>query len=346
MNGRIRIREAVIVEGKYDKIRLSSLIDGLIITTDGFGIFKDAAKMDMLRKLAETRGLLVITDSDSAGFVIRNHLRSCIPPAVAIAGSWILKEVMELVAGDSRFGLTTLLTVTVFCFLLLLLGGVIDYCFLSRFRAKAMKQYRAFVFDKILQKGIQAFSRENTSLYISALSNDVNIIEQEYLTPLQTNIEAGLSFVGALALMLWYSPMLTLISIGFSLLPIVFSMIFGNKAAMAEKNVSDRKESYTGVQKDALTGFKVIKSFKAEKSISNLHEQKNEDVADASNKRFKASVLVSYSSSLSSAVVQFGVFFVAAAFALSGKGVTVGTVLVFVQLLNYLLRPRTHESCM
>ena len=80
MNGRIKIREAVIVEGKYDKIRLSSLIDGLIITTDGFGIFKDKEKMKMLRRLAETRGLLIITDSDSAGFVIRNHLRSCIPP--------------------------------------------------------------------------------------------------------------------------------------------------------------------------------------------------------------------------------------------------------------------------
>ena len=80
MNGRIRIKEAVIVEGKYDKIRLSSLIDGLIITTDGFGIFRDRAKIDMLRRLAETRGLLVITDSDSAGFVIRNHLRACIPP--------------------------------------------------------------------------------------------------------------------------------------------------------------------------------------------------------------------------------------------------------------------------
>ena len=76
----IRIREAVIVEGKYDKIRLSSLIDALIITTDGFGIFKDKEKMNLLRRLAETRGLLVITDSDSAGFVIRNHLRSCIPP--------------------------------------------------------------------------------------------------------------------------------------------------------------------------------------------------------------------------------------------------------------------------
>ena len=76
----IKIKEAVIVEGKYDKIRLSSLIDALIITTDGFGIFKKKEKTDMLRKLAETRGLLVITDSDSAGFVIRNHLRSCIPP--------------------------------------------------------------------------------------------------------------------------------------------------------------------------------------------------------------------------------------------------------------------------
>ena len=79
MTNKIKIKEAIIVEGKYDKIRLDSLIDGLIITTDGFGIFKDKQKMNMLRHLAETRGLLVITDSDSAGFVIRNHLRSCIP---------------------------------------------------------------------------------------------------------------------------------------------------------------------------------------------------------------------------------------------------------------------------
>ena len=144
-------------------------------------------------------------------------IASVLCSSASIMGSWLLKEVMDLVAGNSPFDLNTLLMITSACILLLLLGGVIDYCFLSRFRAKAMKQYRAFVFDKILQKGIQAFSKENTSLYISALSNDVNTIEQEYLRPLQTNIEAGLSFVGALALMLWYSPMLTLISIGFSL---------------------------------------------------------------------------------------------------------------------------------
>ena len=75
----IRIKEAVIVEGKYDKIKLSSIIDGLIIETHGFQIFKDQEQMALLRQLAATRGLLVLTDSDGAGFVIRNYLTGCIP---------------------------------------------------------------------------------------------------------------------------------------------------------------------------------------------------------------------------------------------------------------------------
>lgn len=75
----IKIKEAVIVEGKYDKIKLRSLIDGLIIETGGFQIFSDREKIELLRRLADTRGLLILTDSDSAGFLIRNHIQSCIP---------------------------------------------------------------------------------------------------------------------------------------------------------------------------------------------------------------------------------------------------------------------------
>ena len=74
----IRINEAVIVEGKYDKIRLESLIDALIIPTDGFGIFKNKEKQKLLRTLAQERGLLILTDSDGAGFVIRNFLSGCV----------------------------------------------------------------------------------------------------------------------------------------------------------------------------------------------------------------------------------------------------------------------------
>lgn len=75
----IKIDKVIIVEGKYDKIKLSSMIDGIIIETEGFGIFKDKDKQKLIRKLAETKGIAILTDSDSAGFVIRNFITSIVP---------------------------------------------------------------------------------------------------------------------------------------------------------------------------------------------------------------------------------------------------------------------------
>lgn len=75
----IRIDQVVIVEGKYDKIKLSSLIDAAIIETEGFGIFKNKDKQKLIRKLAEKQGIVILTDSDSAGFVIRNFITSIVP---------------------------------------------------------------------------------------------------------------------------------------------------------------------------------------------------------------------------------------------------------------------------
>ena len=70
-----KLRQAVIVEGRYDKIKLSRLIDGLILETSGFGIFNDREKVQLIRRLAQKRGIILLTDSDGAGFVIRNHLK-------------------------------------------------------------------------------------------------------------------------------------------------------------------------------------------------------------------------------------------------------------------------------
>lgn len=75
----IRVDKIIVVEGKYDKIKLSSIIDGVIIETEGFGIFKNKEKQKLLRKLAERKGLVILTDSDSAGFVIRSFISSIIP---------------------------------------------------------------------------------------------------------------------------------------------------------------------------------------------------------------------------------------------------------------------------
>lgn len=76
----IRIREAIIVEGRYDKNTLAQIVDAPILETSGFGIFHDRQRLALLRRLAETRGIIVLTDSDGAGFVIRNYLRGAIDP--------------------------------------------------------------------------------------------------------------------------------------------------------------------------------------------------------------------------------------------------------------------------
>ena len=75
----VKIREAIVVEGRYDKNTLSQIVDAPIFETSGFGIFKDKQQMKLLRRVAEIRGLIVFTDSDGAGFVIRNHIKSAIP---------------------------------------------------------------------------------------------------------------------------------------------------------------------------------------------------------------------------------------------------------------------------
>ena len=75
----VKIREAIVVEGRYDKNTLSQILDAPILETSGFGIFKDKQQMALLRRIAQTRGLIGFTDSDGAGFVIRNHIKSAIP---------------------------------------------------------------------------------------------------------------------------------------------------------------------------------------------------------------------------------------------------------------------------
>lgn len=75
----VKIKEAIVVEGRYDKNTLSQIVDAPVLETSGFGIFKDKQQMALLRRVAQTRGLIVFTDSDGAGFVIRNHIKSAIP---------------------------------------------------------------------------------------------------------------------------------------------------------------------------------------------------------------------------------------------------------------------------
>lgn len=92
----VKISEAIVVEGRYDKNTLSQIVDTTIFQTDGFRIMKDKQQLQLLRRVAQNRGLIVFTDSDGAGFVIRNYLKSAIP------GGWLKHAYIPDISGKER----------------------------------------------------------------------------------------------------------------------------------------------------------------------------------------------------------------------------------------------------
>ena len=258
----------------------------------------------------------------------------------ALLVSWLIQQLIDLIGGyETGFNLLQLTIIT-----LVLIGGVavanlISYHSKPTFITRGISQYKEYVFGELTKKNISAFSGENSSTYISALTNDIQTIEQGYLWNNFSILESSLTFVGAMVLMIWYSPLLTLIAIGLSLLPLIASILTGNKVAAEEKKVSDRSEAYTSTLRDSLGGFSVIKSFKAEAQMIRIFKENVRELAKAQCGKHKMRILVQMFGSVAGITAQLGVFLFGAYLALSGKGVTAGTTMIFVQLMNYVLSP-------
>ncbi len=254
--------------------------------------------------------------------------------------SWLLQAVVDAAAGvEGTLPLNTLVLIALALYGAMAVLYFILYHTKPVFVSRAMRQYRDHVLENISRKGITAFSAEGSSLYTSALSNDTAIIEKSYINSTFDIATHILTFVGAFAMMLWYSPLLTLVTVGFTALPVVASLITGNRIAKAEKTLSDRNEGYLGYLRDCLTGFSVIKSFKAEKPVLELMAEASAKVAAAKCRRDKISIIVSTIGMAAGTLTQLGVFFVSAYLALAGKGITPGVIILFVQLINFVISP-------
>lgn len=208
----------------------------------------------------------------------------------------------------------------------------------NRFVRRALVQYKAYAFQRITEKSIRSFSEENTSRYISALTNDVTSIEQNRLRAIFTFAARTLWFFGALGMMFWYDWSMTLVVIGLCMLPVLVSLAFGGRLVREEKAVSDRNEGFVGMVKDLLSGFTVIKSFKAEREVTELFSDENTELEQKKYRRQMTSATIDVFSYGAGALVQFGVFFYGAYLAVSGR-ITAGVVVAFVQLMNYVLAP-------
>lgn len=207
------------------------------------------------------------------------------------------------------------------------------------FKKRALNQYKSNAYDAILSKNITSFNRNTTSTYISALTNDVKAIEDNYLFSIFSIITQVTMFISSIVIMMLYSPALTGISIGLSLIPMVVMLLVGGKLAVHEKSISDQNQSFMHFLKDNLIGFSTIKVFKAEGKIRDLFRKNNNLLEMEKAKKEKTLVLIQILQRATMLIAQFGVFFVGAYIAIVTKKIEASVIILFVQLMNTVMNP-------
>lgn len=212
------------------------------------------------------------------------------------------------------------------------------FYFKNRFIEKGIRQYKQEVFQRILNKRIAAFQKETTSTYISALSNDVNSIELNYMEGNLNILIQTLTFVGGLASMAYLNLTITLAVILTCLLPLGVALVFGKAMETAEQKTSLHNASFTGLVKDLLSGFSVIKGFRSESEFANNFNHENTEVEQRKRKKRDLIALVTLFSGIGGILVNLAIFGLGAYMAISGD-ITVGTLIAFVQLANYVVTP-------
>lgn len=253
--------------------------------------------------------------------------------------SYILQQLTDVAVNKDKQGLISLCILCVVSLFVILLILIVQYYAEAKFLKKAMLQYKNTVFTQLLKKSRSSFTNENTSTYISALTNDAASIETNYLQGTVKIISYGVAFVATIAMMVMYSPILTAAAIGLTAIPVIISMLSSSKLAAEEKTVSDKNADFVGTIKDMLSGFSVIKSFRAEKEITGIYQKGNNSLEGTKFRRSMIKGGIELLSSAGMLISQLGVFIVGAFLAIAGKGVTAGVLIAFVNMMGALMTP-------
>ena len=254
--------------------------------------------------------------------------------------TWLMQQLIDAASGlPGALPLRQLAWITGGFILLCAALMLLKYASEPRFIEKAMRQYKDFAFQKLTEKSISSFRAESTAAYLSALTNDAASIEADDLSQLLSVIMKAVTFFGALAMMLWYSPLMTAIAAGVTVLPLIASLLTGGQLQAAEKRVSDRNRDFTAALSDCLGGFSVVKTFRAEKEIFRLFAESNRALEQEKFSRRRVKALVGMIGATTGIIAQLGVFLAGAYLALSGKGLTAGAVILFVNLMNFMIEP-------
>lgn len=254
--------------------------------------------------------------------------------------SWIIQQLMDTAAGESgALSFRTLLLISA-GFVLLCAGlSLLNYASQPRFLERAMRQYKDFAFKKLIGKSISSFRDESAAGYLSALTNDAASIETNYLAQMLAMITKAVTFIGALLLMCRYSLLMTAIAAGLTVLPLIASLLTGNRLQAVESRVSERNGEFTAALSDCLAGFTVVKNFKAEREIFRLFAQSNKALEHEEFTGRRIKTLVGMIGAVTGIFAQLGVFIAGVYLSMKGGSMTPGAVVLFVNLMNFIISP-------
>lgn len=254
--------------------------------------------------------------------------------------SWIIQQLMDTAAGKSgALSFRALLLISA-GFVLLCAGlSLLNYASQPRFLERAMRQYKDFAFKKLIGKSISSFRDESAAGYLSALTNDAASIETNYLAQMLAMITKAVTFIGALLLMCRYSLLMTAIAAGLTVLPLIASLLTGNRLQAVESRVSERNGEFTAALSDCLAGFTVVKNFKAEREIFRLFAQSNKALEHEKFTGRRIKTLVGMIGAATGIFAQLGVFIAGVYLSMKGGSMTPGAVVLFVNLMNFIISP-------
>ena len=253
--------------------------------------------------------------------------------------SWLLQKIIDFAAGIDKTPFYQLALVSLLSFLVFIVFYFIFRYAHPKFLQTLSTSYKDLLFAKILRNNSRMVSEIGSGQLLSKLSNDLKSIEENYFDFYITLIDIGISFIGAIVLMLWYSPVLTMVAIALSILPLLVSIPASKEITRTEKNLSKENADFMEFMRDTLSGYFVIKSFHAESELEGRFHEENIEIEKAKFLRRFAEENINLLSTAASVVMRLGVFLFGAWLSLSNRHITPGIVLAFLQLLTFVITP-------
>ena len=220
-------------------------------------------------------------------------------------------------------------------------SGLCTYYFRTKFSTKAVLQYRKTAYHYLSKKKVTEFYGQNTAVYLSALNTDLQKIKEDFLDQIPILSQIVICGIGAVLVMIRYNFFLAMMACLISLIPFFAALFSGRNMEKIEANLSKENAEYLAFLKDFAVGFTIIKSYKVEGIFSTLHDKICQKVEDRMEEREKCVEKINYFAAISGYITQFAILLLCAVVAYRSKSISVGTVLAFSRLINYIIDPVT-----